>query len=395
MTMLERMRKTKKLTQQALADRAGVARQTISSIEAGDGNPTQEVLEKLAGALECSISDLSRPARRIAPEWSLEERRLYTECLERVVELVGKEVLNYTGPNADQFAGGHGHVSAAIDAYAHDQMMTAVSSIFESRLNNRQWIINLVFEDAVATLSAFGFTPTDEQRQNAPVAYIDEIDGTTNVKRAVAARLGGERPKSAVCIALKNHENSAVIECGAIYAFDEGVTFSGFLAGGDHYIALRNDGIIGVNECKDAAGDSKQRIIVANYSNGDHLSCAHLKVAIEEDVFAGKCETYGGCRSSTMDVIDIIRNQYDAYVDCRQLWTRDLDHNSVLRVYDVAGVLPVAKGAGLKVVMPDGADFTLRGLRGDAPMSVIIGRPAVVEQVVSAIAPVLSQVRMI
>ena len=352
-------------------------------------------MEKLACALGCAVSDLSREARGEANDWTLEERRLYTECLEKVVQLVGKEVLNYRGPNADQthFAGGHGHVSAAIDAYAHDQMMTAVSQIFESYLNNRQWIVNLVFEDAVATLSAFGFTPTDEQKHNAPVAYIDEIDGTTNVKRAVAARLGGGRPKSAVCIALKNHEKSPTIECGAIYAFDEEATFSGFLAGSDHYIATRNDAIIGVNECKSAAGDSKQRVIVTNYSNEGHLSCARLKMAIEKSVNGGKSETYGGCRSSTIDVIDIIRNQYDAYVDCRHLWTRDIDHNSVLRVYDVAGVLPIARGAGLTVVTPDGAPFSLRGLRGDAPMSVIIGRPAVVGEVVTAIAPVLYEIR--
>ena len=158
----------------------------------------------------------------------------------------------------------------------------------------------------------------------------------------------------------------------------------------DEYIATRNGAIIRVGECEQALGDSKHRIVVANYSNCGYGPCGMLMEAVAKSVNRGKCEVYGaGCRSSTIDVIDIIRNQYDAYVDCREMWTTDLRQNSVLRVYDVAAALPIARGAGLKVVKPTGEEFTLKGIGGHDPMSVIIGRPLVVDQIVDAVRPVL------
>ena len=390
MTELEQQRLKMGFSQQDLAKRANVSRQTISSIESGSANPTQEVLERLAKVLGSSAAGLARrPDDSVKHEWTLEQRRTVTEALSAIVRQVAHRVLEYTGPMTDnQQSGEHGHASAEIDAHAHREMLAAISQHFDRHLNQRDWVVNLVFEDSSATLSAQGFHPTREQQRDAPVAFIDEIDGTTNVKRTVAATLRGGKPKSAVCIAMKNHEDSGVIECGAIYAFDDDATFAGFLAD-SHYIATRNGALVGVRECLHQAGDSKCRIVVPNYSNSGHLYCAQLKNAIEADVAKGKCETYGGCRSSTIDVIDIVRNQYDAYVDCRTLWTTDHGRNSVLRVYDVAGVLPIARGAGLKVVLPNGDDFSLRGVAGDAPISVVIGRPLIVEDVIRAIAPIV------
>ena len=46
------------MTQQELADRVGVTRQTINAIEASKYSPSLEVAFKIAAAFECSIQDV-------------------------------------------------------------------------------------------------------------------------------------------------------------------------------------------------------------------------------------------------------------------------------------------------------------------------------------------------
>jgi putative transcriptional regulator len=46
------------MTQQELADRVGVTRQTINAIEAAKYSPSLEVAFKIAAAFECSIQDV-------------------------------------------------------------------------------------------------------------------------------------------------------------------------------------------------------------------------------------------------------------------------------------------------------------------------------------------------
>lgn len=51
-------RATLKMSQAELSDRSGVAASHLSHIENGRGNPTLEVMEKIAEALRCSVVDL-------------------------------------------------------------------------------------------------------------------------------------------------------------------------------------------------------------------------------------------------------------------------------------------------------------------------------------------------
>jgi transcriptional regulator with XRE-family HTH domain len=55
---LRRIRKERRLSQRALADRAGVVKSTIYEAEAGKHIPRIQTLEKLADALGVSIVDL-------------------------------------------------------------------------------------------------------------------------------------------------------------------------------------------------------------------------------------------------------------------------------------------------------------------------------------------------
>lgn len=55
---IRRCREDRGYSLSALARRSGLAKQTIASIEAGDGNPTVETLDRLAEALDVSVRAL-------------------------------------------------------------------------------------------------------------------------------------------------------------------------------------------------------------------------------------------------------------------------------------------------------------------------------------------------
>jgi transcriptional regulator with XRE-family HTH domain len=57
---LKRRRLQRGWTQQALVDRAGVARNTIARLETGNRRPSFEMLERLACAFRLSLADLLR-----------------------------------------------------------------------------------------------------------------------------------------------------------------------------------------------------------------------------------------------------------------------------------------------------------------------------------------------
>lgn len=66
---LQKLRKQNELTQEALAELVGVARQTIAKWETGESMPDLEMAGKLASALKVSLDDLTN-----APENELDGR---------------------------------------------------------------------------------------------------------------------------------------------------------------------------------------------------------------------------------------------------------------------------------------------------------------------------------
>ena len=58
MLKVRELRKARGWTISELARRAGCARPFLSRIEAGNANPTQTILEKIAGALGVPVSQL-------------------------------------------------------------------------------------------------------------------------------------------------------------------------------------------------------------------------------------------------------------------------------------------------------------------------------------------------
>ena len=66
---LQKLRKQKSLTQEALAEAVGVARQTIAKWESEESTPDLEMSGRLAAALEVTLDDLVN-----APDYELDSR---------------------------------------------------------------------------------------------------------------------------------------------------------------------------------------------------------------------------------------------------------------------------------------------------------------------------------
>ena len=136
-------------------------------------------------------------------------------------------------------------------------------------------------------------------------------------------------------------------------------------------------------------GDSRIRVYVIGYSNSHRLK----KGELEQAIWDAGLKPYEGCRASGIDVINIIRNQADAYIDVRRCWST-LDENGVekeaqLQCYDIAGVLPIALGCGLDVTDPTSGSWKRFGLMDAMPL--IVSRPSVTKQLLGIVSPLAQQ----
>lgn len=55
---IRRLRKDRELTQETLAEQAGISRPMLTQIERGTRNPSLQVSKALADILECKLDDL-------------------------------------------------------------------------------------------------------------------------------------------------------------------------------------------------------------------------------------------------------------------------------------------------------------------------------------------------
>jgi len=223
-----------------------------------------------------------------------------------------------------------------------------------------------------------------EKREHHPLTLIiDEIEGTTNTKRCMASAFE-YRPASLISMGLSFSESLKDLAVGAVYTLDRSEVFSAFKTDG-HFLAFHDNKLIYEDEIIKTKGDSKRRILVIGYSNSHRTK----KGQLEQALFDSGLKVYDGCRSSGMDIINIIRNNTDAYVDLRSFWsTKDADgheNEAMLQTYDVAGVIPIAEGCGLKVSDAEGNSWHNYEL--ETPIPLIVSRPDIYEQIMKVVKP--------
>ena len=146
-------------------------------------------------------------------------------------------------------------------------------------------------------------------------------------------------------------------------------------------------------------GDDKTRIMSVGYSNRNRINKGLIEYALFN---IAELVTYGdGVRSSSMDIINIFRNAFDAYVDLRAAWPAVTEtlikdsngqnivkENAMLQAYDISAVLPIVLGLGFYVSDARGNQISQYDL--NSAIHIVISRNAELhERILETIAPLV------
>jgi len=301
------------------------------------------------------------------------KKRELARKLARIVAYAGKII----SENKDEVVDTRthkGHDESSIDAVARSAIIEGIEK-YAPELEGRLQFELMPFNKQLIEI--------DRDSKYDITLIMDEIDGSTNTKRAKASIFECV-PKAAVCIALCTGTTLKELQIGVIYALDTKEIFSGMRIEDGEFQTLRHKELIYPGDIQRMKGDSKFRVLVIEYSNRECEEIAKVKAALWKLPIV----PYGGCRSSTMDVIEIIRNQNDAYIDFRALFPEE--SGARLQAYDVAAVIPIAIGAGLIVTDIFGDPIDRYGKTDE--VSLVISRPDIHRKIIEAIAPAIKEI---
>lgn len=310
---------------------------------------------------------------------SYEDARQYLFAIEAITRGVGEALLglNWQSGRITDTHDIRGHESSTIDAFARERIVTLI----EQFLPNFHGDIRL-------ELDPYHRQPIGAASNKRPLMLIiDEIEGTTNAKRCQAS-VFDYRPHSGISIALSTSGRLGDLIASSFYALDQGEVFSAISVGSGCYAALRDRTLIDPADIVETRGDSKRRIIVAGYSNGHRLK----KGELEQVLYDCGLKVYDGCRASGMDIINLVRNSFDAYVDLRHFWSTKAadgrEKEAMLQVYDIAGVIAFAAGCGLAVSDATGGRWQNYAVEDTIPL--VVARPDIHQQILDTIAPLVA-----
>lgn len=304
---------------------------------------------------------------------SFDQKRDFLFALEKVVMEAGEAILTQRGVKIFDTIDYKGHESSSIDNFAREKVQAAL----DRHLPELEGIVR--FE-----LRPFSKTLIEAEEHQRLVLIVDEIEGTTNTKRCLAAALE-YRPMAIVSLALSTSESLKDIVLGAVYTLDQGEVFSAIRIADDNFLAFRNSQVIQPCSVVETRGDSRKRILVVGYSNSHRLE----KGEVEQALYDKKLKVYDGCRASGMDIINLLRNATDAYIDLRHYWStkneKGQEKEAMLQIYDIAGVIPIAEGFGMKVTDAEGKSWREYKLEDTIPL--IIARPDVHQLIIDTVKP--------
>ncbi|MBU4331626.1 hypothetical protein KKD19_06075 [Patescibacteria group bacterium] len=308
---------------------------------------------------------------------SFGQKRDLLFALEKVVKEAGEEILTQRGTEVFDTADYKGHESSNIDIFARERVQAAL----DRHLPQLEGIVR--FE-----LRPFRKILIEAEKHQRFVLIIDEIEGTTNTKRCLAAALE-YRPTGLVSLALSTSESLKHLVLGTVYTFDQGEVFSALCVVDDNFLAFCNSQVIQPSSVVSTRGDSRKRILVIGYSNSHRLK----KGGVEQALYDKKLKVYDGCRASGMDIINLLRNATDAYVDLRHYWSTKDGHGqekeAMLQVYDIAGVIPIAEACGMKVTDAKGKSWREYNLEDTIPL--VIARPDIHQLILDTIKPFVEE----
>ncbi len=302
-----------------------------------------------------------------------DQKRDLLFALEKVVRETGEELLTRRGTEIFDTTDYKGHESSIIDTFARERMQAAL----DRHLPELEGIVR--FE-----LRPFSKTLIEAKEHQNFVLIIDEIEGTTNTKRCLSSDLK-YRPPSLVSLALSTSESLRDLVLGVVFTLDQSEIFSALCVSDGNFLTFHEGQLIQPSSVANTRGDSRKRILVVGYSNSHRI----LKGEVEQALYDKRLKVYDGCRASGMDIINLLRNATDAYVDLRHYWsTKDEEgeeKEAMLQVYDIAGVIPIAEGCGMEVTDAEGRSWREYSLEDTVPL--VVSRPDIHKLILDTIKP--------
>lgn len=193
-----------------------------------------------------------------------------------------------------------------------------------------------------------------------PVLVCDAVEGSTNAKRGLAAVIRRPILAGTSGVILESPVLSSAV-ASAFYDFASQKVFASVRVERGAFISFA-DGQVIADECVlEVRGDSQVYAVVPGYSNEDISARAEVEKALRSAGFW----TTGGSRSSAQDLVGLLCNDVDAYVDLRALFRCREHRDEVLHFWDVGALLPVLEGLG----------FTITDARGKGWMQCQFGEP--------------------
>lgn len=301
------------------------------------------------------------------------KKRELARKLARIVAYAGK-IISENNDEVVDTRTHKGHDESSIDAVARSAIIEGIEK-YAPELEGKLQFELMPFNKQLIEI--------DRDSKYSITLIMDEIDGSTNTKRAKASILDCV-PNAAVCIALCTGSTLKDLQIGVVYTLDTKEIFSGTRVENNEFLTLKHKEMLYPGDIQKMRGDSKFRVLVIKYSNQKRVEIAE----VEEALWEAKFKPYEGCRSSTMDIIGVIRNQNDAYIDVRALFPKEC--GARLQAYDVAAVIPIAIGAGLVVTDVFGELIDKYGETDAIPL--VIARPEIHAKIIEAIGPVVEKI---
>ena len=292
-----------------------------------------------------------------------------------VVRKTGKVVLGMTRDQMHDTVEVDKHVFSNADAVAGSHLRSLVATCM-SRFSG-----HLMEECDIARALR------DREELYYPLLICDAAEGSTNTKRGLASIV--RRPILAgTSMVLIENKRMSTVAASAFYDFASDSVYSSVRGEAGSFMSFI-DGKVQEpgGRLVERYGDSQQYATVAGYSNNNIGCVADIIRVLQQSGIRWS----GGTRSSAQDLLEILGNQVDCYVDLRALFPGNTDsRDETLHFWDVGGLLPFLDGLGYEICDHKGRPWQEFFL--DEKLALIVCRPSMGK---NKIVDAISQLRFV
>lgn len=291
------------------------------------------------------------------------ERTSLMLALCKIVRSTGKDVLRLSQQEIYDTVVVDRHRFSSVDSIAGTRLRHHVASILP------QFSGTVMEECDIARIL------TDHSAISYPLLICDAVEGSTNTKRGLAAHVRRPILGGTSVMLLENNLMASVI-ASAFFDFASQRVFSSVRGEPGSFFSFVDAAIIAREDVIEKRSDSQPYAVVAGYSHNNVTS----RALIEDALLGRGIRSTGGTRSSAQDLLDIVCNQVDAYVDLRTIFPGTTDsRDEVLHIWDVGGIVPVLDGLGFTIT--DHVNRSWQDYKLGETFPLVVARPSIASSI--------------